>query len=169
MELNWSHFDDWAICASDGVAVIGPALEAACTKWLDRTGYAVRTIDFRSGIKAAMSELDTLLQWKVRFGSELGVHAGLGALADAFQSTPLSNGRFVLKILGAERAWHEDSRFFSGLLFILRTLTRQHLIFDHRFFTLLVLEDAQRVPGESGYDALFSDPRDRVIWSGLSS
>jgi hypothetical protein len=148
-DLDWERIDTLAIAGSSGgLATIDERRHASCRDWLLRHGYAIDSLDCRSGLAEAIPALGGLLCWKQKFGYSLGpADRNLDALRDGFEfNIPESGGR-VLEVIRADLGWQEDSSWLLGLLSIAQEHSRRQLALGRRFFALLVVPEGSPLVG----------------------
>lgn len=139
-DLDWRRLDVWAIVAGSGLATLDEGQYPFCRDWLARNDYQVDTLDCSDGLGPAIVALGQRLEWESRFGYRLEAGSrNLDALSDGFEFEVPEDGGRVFQIIHADTAWHEDSRWFLGLLAIAQERSHWHLALGRRFFTLLVL------------------------------
>jgi hypothetical protein len=139
-DLDWRRIDVRAIVSFGGIATIDEPRSAACRAWLQRHEYRIETLDCRPGLDAAIPVLGRLFRWEEQFGYALtGSTRNLDALRDGFEFEIPENGGCVFELLGADRAFEEDSGWLLGLLAIAQEHSRAQLALGRRFFALLVI------------------------------
>jgi hypothetical protein len=147
-KLDWRRIDVWAIAGCAGLASIFEQARPFYREWLERNGYAIDSLDCRPGLRKAIPELGRVLKWEEQFGYSLGADSrNLDALRDGFEFEIPAGGGRVFEILGADIAWHEDSRWMLGMLSIAQEQSRWQLALGRRFFTLLVLPEGSPLIG----------------------
>src|SRR4030095_3689906 len=117
-EANWTRLDFWTIVAGQGLVTVTLADRQRCREGLAANHYDVSTLDFGSGLSAVGLKLGGVLSWEEQFGYSLGPDSrNLDALRDGIlQSSFVSQGRAVLELDGADRAWIEDPAWLTRFL-----------------------------------------------------
>jgi hypothetical protein len=149
-DLDWRRIDTTSIVTFGGLGTIDERRHAACRAWLIQHDYTIDTLDCTPGLAVAIPELGRMLRWKQQFGYDLGPDSrNLDALQDGFYfQIPAGKGH-VLEVIGANNAWHEDRRWFCGLLAIAQKQSREQLALGRRFFVLLVVPNDSPMIGET--------------------
>ena len=147
--LDWDRIDVFAIVgATGGLATIDDRRHTACREWLQRHGYAIDSLDCRSGLAETVPALGRMLGWQQQFGYSLGPRErNLDALRDGFEFAIPDGGGRVLEVVRPDFAWREDPRWLLGLLSIAREYSRRQLALGRRFFALLVIPEDSPLVG----------------------
>ena len=149
-DLDWTRCDVDAIVNGRGVGVVEPLSADSCRSWLKAQGYVVEQLDCGAGVGPAVAHLGNRLRWEDQFGYSLDpASRNLDALRDGFLSEQWESNAFVLEVHHAELAWREDPRWFLGLLAIAQEHSLCRLALGHRFLTLLILEAASPLVGQT--------------------